>query len=95
MGKAVRDMAEVKENGGAHISSTTAFILYAVLLTAGYVFATIFPVAPFEIYAYAFSAGVAAYWGKRLIQKSEKYSGSGGGAIRNGLNVDPQQPIGD
>ncbi len=86
MGKAGRDMAEIKE--GKQISSTWAFIIYAILLSGGFVFATFFP-APYEIFAWALTAGAGAYWGKRLLQKSSKYGACGS------TTVDPQQPIGD
>lgn len=79
-------MAKVKRQ----MSSTWAFIVYVAAMVSGFVFATIFPAAPYEIYAWAVTAGVGAYWGKRLAQKSTKFGANGS---TNG--VDPAQPIGD
>ena len=80
------------DNGGRHISSTWAFIIYIVSMMSGFVFATFFPAAPYGVLAPSLTAGAGAYWAKRLVQRSEKYGGSG---VKQSFTTDPNQPIGD
>jgi len=69
------------------IQSSLAFIVYAVLMVAAYVWATVNPTAPFEVFAWAFTGGFGAYLGKRLVQKKASFgangmNGDGGGSCR-------------
>jgi membrane protein implicated in regulation of membrane protease activity len=51
------------------IHSWFALVIYLVVLTAAFVWATFKPVAPFEVFAWSSGAVVAAYFGKRLVQR--------------------------
>ena len=63
--------------------SSAAFVLYALMMTGGFVWATFKPVAPYEVFAWAFTAGFGGYLGKRLWQKGDKYQ-AGDGDIERG-----------
>jgi len=83
------------DNGGRHISSTWAFIIYIVSMMSGFVFATFFPAAPYGVLAPSLTAGAGAYWGKRLLQKSDKYGRNTNSVVKKSFTPDPNQPIGD
>lgn len=77
------------ESRGSRITSWSALALALVLLTAGYAWGTFFP-APFDAYAAAIVAVTGAYFTKRLIQKSGRYSAQSGS-----LDDEPKENIGD
>jgi len=56
-----------------YITSTKAFILFALLVTGGFVFKTFFEKAPYEAFAMYLTMGFGAYIGKRLWQKKETF----------------------
>jgi len=55
------------------ITSTFAFILFAIMLTGGFVFTAFIPQAPYITFAMYLTMGFTAYIGKRLIQKKEGF----------------------
>lgn len=63
----------MKADSGFILYSSVAFVLYALMMTGGFVWATLKPEAPYEVFAWAFTAGLGAYLTKRLVQKGEKY----------------------
>jgi len=57
------------------ITSSQMLLVCVLSLLAGFVWATFFPAAPYGVFAPAVLGLATAYWTKRTIQKSEKYSG--------------------
>ncbi len=58
------------------VGSTVAFVIYSIIMVGGFVWATFFLTAPYQTLAEFLTLGAAAYWGKRLLQKSSKYGGN-------------------
>lgn len=56
------------------IRTSWAFIIWAILLTGGFVFTGFKPTAQFGIYATWLTIGLGAYTGKRLIQKKKEFN---------------------
>jgi len=61
--------------GNVHVGSTVAFVIYSIIMVGGFVWATFFLTAPYQTLAEFLTIGAAAYWGKRLLQKSAKLGG--------------------
>jgi hypothetical protein len=59
------------------IHSWLALVIYLVVMLGAFVWATFKPTAPFSDFAWPITAGVGAYFGKRLYQR--KFSPYGGG----------------
>lgn len=57
------------------IGSSKAFIITVLSLFAGMVFTTLFPAAPYGVFAPTLGLAFSAYVAKRLIQKEEKFGG--------------------
>jgi len=58
---------------GFSLSSTIATIIYFLLMTGAYVWATLHPGSPFLAFATQMTIGYVAYIAKRLVQKKEEY----------------------
>ena len=56
------------------VTSTVAFIVFALMLMGGFVFSTFIPEAPYTTFAMYLAMGFTAYIGKRLIQKKEGFN---------------------
>ena len=57
------------------IRTSVAFIIWAVLLTGGFVFTGFKPDASYAVFAGWLTGGLTAYTGKRLIQKRKEFNG--------------------
>lgn len=58
------------------IRTTWAFLIWAFLLTGGFVFTGFKPTAQFETFAMWLTIGVGLYTGKRLFQKKAEFNGN-------------------
>jgi hypothetical protein len=61
--------------GSRFINTTVASLVFAVLLTFGFIWATIHDSAPFTTYAEGLGAGLLIIVGKRLAQKASFFGG--------------------
>lgn len=55
------------------VTTSIAFIIWAVLLTAAFAYTGFKPDAQFSTYAFFLTLGLGAYTGKRLFQKHSKF----------------------
>ena len=74
-----------KSKKHASVRSWQAFILYAVIMLSTFVWSTFRVAAPYEVFAYAFTAGFGAYLGKRLMQKGDWF--------KNGENPEGKEDL--
>jgi len=56
------------------IRSWHAYLIYALLITGGYVWATFFEDAPFLAFATQITIGFGVYVTKRLVQKRKEFN---------------------
>uniref|UniRef100_A0A6M3IJ53 Uncharacterized protein n=1 Tax=viral metagenome TaxID=1070528 RepID=A0A6M3IJ53_9ZZZZ len=70
------------------IHTWLAFIIYAALMTAGFVWTTYLREAPYEIFAKMFTYGFGFYAGKRLAQKGKWFANGTSKPGDNGLPLD-------
>jgi dolichol kinase len=56
------------------MNTTKSFIIWIIGLYIGFIWATFFPNAPFQVFATALTAGLGAVIGKRLFQKHNKFN---------------------
>lgn len=59
------------------VSTSIAFLIWAFLLTGGFMFTGFKPAAQFWAYAMFLTLGLGTYTGKRLIQKRPNFMGAG------------------
>ena len=57
------------------INSSQMLLACVLSLLGGYIWATFFPAAPYGVFAPSLVGIASAYWVKRTVQKSDKYSG--------------------
>ena len=58
-----------------NITTSIAFIIWAILLSGAFVYTGLKPDAQFSTYAIWLTTGLTAYTSKRLIQKRQDFKG--------------------
>lgn len=58
------------------ITTSIAFIIWAVLLSGAFIYTGFKPDAQFSTYAFFLTLGLGAYTGKRLFQKLPNFNGT-------------------
>ena len=61
--------------GKVKVSTSVAFIIWAVLLSGAFVYTGLKPLAQFSTYAFFLTLGLGVYTGKRFFQKLPNFSG--------------------
>ena len=69
-------MKKVMNNKPSKITTAVAFIIWAVLLSAGFYYTGFKPNAQFWVYALFLTLGLGAYTGKRLLNRLPKFNGA-------------------